>query len=283
VPDDPGQVVYVWFDALANYITALGYGSDEAEYGRWWAGGGRRIHLLGKGVIRFHAVYWPAMLLSAGLPLPSELYVHDYLTADGRKISKSGAVALPGPAALAREYGTDALRWWLLREVPRAGDADFTIERLAARADDELANGIGNLVNRVVSMTGRYRDGRVPAADALSAADAGGFLTALCRDVPGQVDAALADFDFRRATAAVWAIADQANRYISQVRPWELARDPAAASQLDAVLASLYLACRVLARELGPFLPDAAARITAQLTPEAGVLPRPDPVFRRLR
>ena len=117
-------------------------GSDEAEFGRWWDGGSRRVHLLCKGVIRFHAAYWPAMLLSAGLPLPAELYVHDYLTAGGRNISKSGAVDLPSPAALAREYGTDALRWWLLREVPRAGDADFTIERLVARADDELANGI---------------------------------------------------------------------------------------------------------------------------------------------
>ena len=279
VPDDPGQVIYVWFDALANYITALGYGSDETEYGRWWAGDSRRIHLLGKGVVRFHAVYWPAMLLSAGLPLPTELYVHDYLTAGGRKISKSsaaGAGLLPGPAALAREYGIDALRWWLLREVPRAGDADFTVERLTARADDELANGIGNLVNRVVSMIGRYREGRVPAVGT----DDG--LAALCLDVPGQVDAALADFDFRQATAAVWAIADQANRYASSERPWELARDPAAAARLDEVLATLYLACGVLARELVPFLPDAAARIAAQLTPENGLLPRPVPVFRRL-
>ncbi|HXL96398.1 MAG TPA: methionine--tRNA ligase [Streptosporangiaceae bacterium] len=279
VPGDPGQVIYVWFDALANYITALGYGGDETQYRRWWAGDSRRVHLLGKGVIRFHAVYWPAMLLSAGLPLPTELYVHDYLTAGGRKISKSAAGAglpgtpLPGPAALARDYGADALRWWLLREVPRVGDADFTVERLIARADDELANGIGNLVNRVVSMIHRYREGRVPAA---------GTGDALCRDVPGQVDAALADFDFRQATAAVWAIADQANRYASSERPWELARDPAAAARLDEVLATLYLACGVLGRELAPFLPDAATRITAQLTPEEGLLPGPVPVFRRL-
>jgi methionyl-tRNA synthetase len=125
-------------------------------------------------------------------------------------------------------------------------------------------------------MIGRYREGRVPAVGT----DDG--LAALCLDVPGQVDAALADFDFRQATAAVWAIADQANRYASSERPWELARDPAAAARLDEVLATLYLACGVLARELVPFLPDAAARIAAQLTPENGLLPRPVPVFRRL-
>jgi methionyl-tRNA synthetase len=120
VPGDPDQVIYVWFDALCNYLTALGYGTGDDGYRRWWGGGGRRVHLLGKGVLRFHAVYWPAMLLSAGQPLPS----------------------------------ADAVRWWLLREVPRVGDADFTVERLIARADDELANGLGNLAGR----------GRPPAA-----------------------------------------------------------------------------------------------------------------------
>ena len=118
-------------------------------------------------MLRFHAVYWPAMLLSSGQPLPTGIFVHDYLTAGGRKISKSagaaGQAAALEPAALAARYGADAVRWWLLREVPRVGDADFTVERLIARADDELANGFGNLVNRVVAMIGRYRDGRVPA------------------------------------------------------------------------------------------------------------------------
>ncbi len=280
VPGDPGQVIYVWWEALGNYITALGYGCDPAEYDRWWAGDGRRVHLLGKGVVRFHAVCWPAILLSAGLPLPTEIFVHDYLTAGGRKISKSAGAAVPGPAELAAAYGADAVRWWLLREVPRAGDADFTIERMVARADDELANGIGNLVNRVVAMIHRYRGGRVPCGEQL--------LTSRS-DIAGRVAAALADFDFRAATEAVWAVADLANRYINEVRPWELARQPDAAHQLDAVLHALHAACAVLACELAPFLPGAAARITAQLTPSTGgtpvdgVLPRPTPVFRRLR
>jgi methionyl-tRNA synthetase len=311
VPGDPAQVIYVWWDALGNYITALGYGGNDTEYQRWWAGGGRRLHLLGKGVLRFHAVYWPAMLLSAGLPLPTDIFVHDYLTAGGRKISKSAGAAVPGgvvpgPAELAAEYGADAVRWWLLREVPRTGDADFTVERMIARADDELANGIGNLVNRVVSMIHRYRDGRVPQVSIASGPALASTLpastlpastlpastlpasTALASTAPvgtavaGQVAAALADFDFRQATEAVWAIADQANRTISQVRPWDLAKDPAAAAQLDAVLSELYRACLLVARELAPFLPDAAVRITAQLTPRDGHLPQPSPVFRRL-
>ena len=290
VPGDPSQVIYVWFDALCNYVTALDYGSGDQggeAYRRWWAGPGSRVHLIGKGVLRFHAVYWPAMLLSSGQPLPTGIFVHDYLTTGGRKISKSAGApsAALEPAALAAQYGVDAVRWWLLREVPRVGDADFTVERLIARADDELANGFGNLVNRVVSMIGRYRDGRVPAG---SGVPGGEELEAACRQADDAIGTALADFDFRRATAAVWAIAAEANRFVNRVRPWELAKaertgDLAAGERLDAVLGVLLEACSVLGRVLTPFLPDAAARITLQCTPgRDGRLPSPAPVFRRL-
>ena len=213
--------------------------------------------------------------------------MHDYLTAGGRKISKSAgdAAAAVEPAALAARYGTDALRWWLLREVPRVGDADFTVERLIARADDELANGFGNLVNRVVAMIGRYRDGRVPAGSGVAGAEE---LEAACRQAHDAIGAALADFDFRRATAVVWAVAAEANRFVNRVRPWELAKaertgDLAAGERLDEVLGVLLEACSVLGRVLTPFLPDAAARITRQCTPgRDGRLPSPSPVFRRL-
>ncbi|MFC7593395.1 methionine--tRNA ligase [Nonomuraea antimicrobica] len=160
VPGDPGQVVYVWWDALANYVTALDGGG---AYERWWVREPRKVHLMGKGVIRFHAVYWPAMLLSAGRPLPTDIFVHDYLTAGGRKLSKSSGDPAD-PVALVAAYGVDAVRWWLLREVPRVGDADFTEARLAARADEDLANGLGNLVNRVATMVCRFLDGHVPPA-----------------------------------------------------------------------------------------------------------------------
>jgi methionyl-tRNA synthetase len=282
VPGDPGQVVYVWFDALANYITALGYGTGSDDYQRWWAGGDRRVHLIGKGILRFHAVYWPALLLSAGVPLPTRILVHDYLTVDGRKLSKSSGNVVD-PVALAARFGNDALRWWLLREVPRVGDADFTVERLAARSDEDLANGLGNLVNRVVAMVHRYRRGRVPRA---AAAPAGAErLAAACHRAPGLVDEALEVGDFRRATAAVWAIVEEANRFVEAARPWELARAERAGAppeRLDAVLALLVGACRLLGEELAPFLPEAAARIAAQCDADSGRLPEPAPLFPRI-
>jgi methionyl-tRNA synthetase len=294
VPGDPGQVVYVWYDALVNYISALGYGTGGPDLERWWGGAGRRIHLAGKGVVRFHAVYWPAILLSAGLPLPTDILVHDYLTADGQKISKSGGATVD-PAALAAQYGTDAVRWWLLREVPQVGDTDFTVARLVGRANDELANGLGNLVSRVTAMIRRYRDGRPPAAgtpaarthhDAGPAAGAEPLREAIAR-AAGRVDAALADFDFRAATAAVWDIVDAANRYASQAGPWVLARlerdgDQEAGRQLDTVLGLLLQACRAAAGQLAPFLPDAAARVAQQCAAPDGRLPAAAPVFGRI-
>ena len=285
VPGDPGQVIYVWWDALGNYLTALGFGTGGEEYQRWWTGAQRRIHLAGKGVLRFHAVYWPAMLLSAGQPLPTDILVHDYLTAGGLKISKSGGVTAD-PAALAGQYGTDAVRWWLLREVPRTGDADFTTGRLISRANDELANGLGNLVNRVIAMIHRYRLGQVPAASGLAAG--AGELEEASRVAPGLIDGALAGFDYRRATSALWRIVDEANRFVNGVRPWDLARaerggNHDAGQLLDMVLATLIRACRLIAAELAPFLPGTAARISRQCTAGAdGRLPGPSPVFTRL-
>jgi methionyl-tRNA synthetase len=284
VPGDPDQVVYVWWDALGNYITSLGYGGEGSNYRRWWVDGDRRVHVIGKGVIRFHAVYWLAILLSAGEPLPTDILVHDYLTTDGRKISKS-AGAVVDPVALADRYGSDAVRWWLLRDVPRVGDADFTEARLVARANEDLANGLGNLVNRVTVMVHRYREGRPPVG-AEPDADAEPLTTA-CRDAPDLVHAAVADFDFRRATAAVWRIVEEANRYVEQVRPWDLARaerggDAEAGKRLDAAVTALLTACRVLARELTPFVPALATRISEQCVTLTGRLPQPQPVFPRL-
>ncbi len=302
VPGDPGQVIYVWWDALGNYISALGYGTGAESYQRWWPGADRRIHLVGKGVLRFHAVYWPAILLSAGLPLPTDILVHDYLTINGNKISKSGGGPGAGgggaePAALASRYGTDAVRWWLLREVPRVGDTDFTAGRLVARANDDLANGAGNLVSRVVTLVHKYRDGKVPLRPCRPASEtpavagpepAGpGLLLAAARNAPGRVGAALEAFDFRAATSAVWAIVEEANRYAEQVQPWHLARaeregNAGAGRELDVALAVLVGACRTLAAELAPFVPDLAARIAAACDDSAGRLPELRPLFPRL-
>jgi methionyl-tRNA synthetase len=292
VPGDPSQVIYVWFDALGNYISALGYGTGGADLRRWWTASSRRVHLLGKGVVRFHAVYWPAILASAGLPLPTDLLVHDYITAEGAKIGKSAGNAID-VTGLVKEYGADALRWWLLREVAKTGDTDFTLGRLVARANDELANGIGNLVHRVVALVSKYRDGLVPVPAATSRPLPGAERLERARRQAGElIDAALADGDFRSATAAVFAIADEANKYISQTEPWRLVKaeragDREAAAQLDAVLAALIQTGLELADQLAPFLPDAAERILAQCSPAdratgGGRLGRPAPVFTRL-
>lgn len=324
VPGDPSQVIYVWWDALGNYITALGYGTDARGYQHWWAGADRRIHLAGKGVLRFHAVYWPAILLSAGEPLPTDILVHDYLTIDGQKISKSapgtaglGSAADADPVALAAAFGTDPVRWWLLREVPRVGDADFTVARLIARANDDLANDLGNLVSRVTTLVHRYRDGKVPGAPlpgelGATAPDEAAALVAACDQAAQRRSAALDGFDFRAATAAVWDIVGEANRYIERVRPWELARAErgeerrsgavsggdqrggaadggdqrggaaSAGVQLDAALWLLIKACRTLGRELGPFVPALAARISEACDDSAGCLAPARPLFPRI-
>lgn len=266
VPDDAGQVIYVWFDALANYITALDYGTDGERYATWWKDADERVHVIGKGIVRFHAVYWPAILLSAGEPLPTTIFVHDYITAGGRKLSKS-QTGNSDPAALADSYGRDALRWWFVRDVPRTGDADFREEQLAARAN-ELADDLGNLVNRTITLINRYRpDGVRGTAVQPDGADA---LLAAVADAAGAVAEALGRFDFRAAANVLWNVVTEANRFVSTARPWELGRaersgDVTAAEELDAVFGALLTACRTTARELRPFLPDGAARIEQTL------------------
>lgn len=283
VPGDPGQVVYVWWDALGNYITALDYGTDGESYRHWWTESDERTHVIGKGIVRFHAVYWPAMLLSAGQPLPTTIFVHDYLTVEGRKLGKSLGNAID-PVAIVDDYGSDALRWWLVRDVPRVGDADYTTDRLIGRYHDDLANGLGNLVNRTVSMIHKYRGGTVPAlSDPLPELP----LTKVIAAVPAAVDAAMERFDLRQATAAVWRIVEEANRYVGDVEPWKLAKaerngDTSAGDSLSDALALLIHAARTVAEELTPFLPEAAERVAAQLGSGGDRLDEPQPLFPRI-
>lgn len=282
VPGDPDQVIYVWFDALANYITAPGYGTDDDSFRYWWDEADARVHVIGKGIIRFHAVYWPAMLLSAGVRLPDTIFVHEYLTAGGEKISKSAGNA-EDPTDITAVYGTDALRWWMLREVARSGDTDYTAERLVACANEDLANNIGNFVNRTVSMVKRYREGVIPplAEENAGAADLRAARTA----VGPAIDHALGEFDFRRAAEAITKLGDEGNRYVEAARPWELAkaeRSGGDAGPLDAVLAELVVTCRALAEHLQPFVPTFAARIAEQCGDGGPTVADPSPVFPRL-
>lgn len=281
VPDDPDQVIYVWWDALTNYVTALGYGCEaDRRYQEWWVEAAERVHVVGKGITRFHAVYWLALLLSAGQPLPTAIHVHEYLSVDGAKLSKSAGNAT-SPYDLARAYGTDAVRWWLLREVARYDDTDFTARRLVSRANGDLSNGIGNLQNRTLALVARYRGGQVPQVT-----DSSRVAPELVRAVgalPGSIDDALARFDFRAATDAVWAVVVLGNRLVNAEKPWELAAatdDPAAVDRLDRVLAVLASACRGVAAELQPLVPTGAGALLRQW--DQPLIGRPVPVFPRI-
>jgi methionyl-tRNA synthetase len=266
VPVDPSQVIYVWFDALANYVTALESGTESGDYRRWWRESDERLHVIGKGIVRFHAIYWPAILLSAGQPLPTTIFVHDYLTVEGQKLSKSLGTAID-PLRIVERYGPDALRWWFLRDGPRNGDADFREDLVAVRAN-ELADGLGNLINRTIALVSRNRPTGVRPTSELPAEAA--TLQGLCSRLPSAIDHALAAFDLRAAAGALWEVVAEANRLVSATRPWELAKaardgDHRAAERLDAVLAVLLDACGVIARQLRPFLPLAADRIETAL------------------
>ncbi len=262
VPDDPSQVMYVWIDALTNYVNALGWTRGASDFQRYWAGADRRVHVVGKGVIRFHAVYWPAMLLAAGLPLPTEIVVHGYITVGGAKLSKSLGNAVD-PAELIERFGADAVRYFLLAEFSPFLDGDFTEERLVARYNADLANGLGNLLSRATSMIARYRGGVVPApglpgpaeaslADAVAAADSSSA-------------AAMDGYDHREALARIWDLVRRTNAYVDERAPWHLARDGESVA-LDTTLAYLVGAVRQLGRLLGPFLPDASAAILRSLS-----------------
>lgn len=297
VPGDSSQVVYVWFDALASYLTGLGYGSETGTAGaadgdasgrgsdlaRWWAGSGERTHVLGKGIARFHAVYWVAFLLSAGLPLPTRVLVHDYLTVDGAKIAKSGSQAAD-PGAVASVYGADALRWWLVRDPAPVGTTDFTTARLVGCYDRDLANGLGNLTSRTLTLSRRQRAWPADPAARAECLEVGQALRAAAGSLPSVVDAALARYDLRAACEAITGVVEQGNRFIEDEAPWRLARaadagDARAAARFEVVVGALHELCRAAAEELRPFVPDGARRVVEQLEAPGGPVA---PTFPRL-
>jgi methionyl-tRNA synthetase len=271
VPGDSSQVVYVWFDALANYISALGFADPASrEYRTWWCEADRRVHVVGKGILRFHAVYWPAFLVSAGEPLPTELRVHPYLTVEGAKISKSGPHQVD-PFRLAEDLGADALRWWFARDVGEFADTDFTIERLVERINQDLANGLGNLANRIVTLVHRLRGGVVPGAPADVVSE-----TARVVDL---VDVAIARFELRRAAALIVDAAAALNRDIEATRPWEARHTR---EELDRLLRRHVESVRHLAVAAAPIVPDLSDRLLTQLGRGSDRLPGPAPTFARL-
>ena len=266
VPGDPEQVIYVWFDALSNYITALDYGTEDSLYQQYWLNNSQRVHVIGKGISRFHVIYWPAMLLSAGVPLPKTVFIHGYITLGGEKISKSqGNVIDPGE--LAQQYGPEALRYYLLREIKPSEDGDFTLERFIRAYNADLADQLGNLLSRVVGMVNRYYGGQVPAPQGVSEIDQD--LIRLAEGLKGQVDGVMTEFALHEALAAIWNFIGAANKYVVEVKPWELAKrrqeEAAAEARLATVLYNLVESLRLVAYYVSPFLPVTAEAICIQL------------------
>lgn len=277
VPGDDSQVMYVWIDALTNYVTGLGWVYDDPRYVRFWEQARKRIHVVGKGVIRFHAVYWPAMLMSANLPLPTDIFVHGYVTADGQKLSKSLGNTVD-PQELINQYGTAALRYYLLADISPFRDGDFSEERLVMRHNTDLANDLGNLVSRVMSMILRYRGGIVPAASLTTDAEAG--LEKQVLSSRRMLADAMANYDHRDAIARVWELVRRTNVYVDETAPWHLAKaantgDERANARLDTVLHYAFAAIRQLGDLLQPFLPGPAESILKTCGVHPGSAPLP--------
>ncbi len=274
VPSDPDQVIYVWFDALTNYISALRFGDEDSrEYQRWWLEADRRVHVIGKGILRFHAVYWPAFLEAAGQPAPTRIQVHPYLTVDGKKLSKSlgGGFA---PTELIDSYGTDALRWWFARDVGEVADTDFTFGRLIGRANEDLANALGNTANRIATLVHRNLAGRVEAR-LLRPIDAVATLG-------DEAQTAISEFRLRDGARLIAEAVAALNGDLTATEPWRLARDPARRDEVEILLARHVASARVIAAAAAPIVPDLAARLRHQLGEYGETLPEPRPAFARL-
>ena len=267
VPFDPDHVIYVWIDALANYITALGWPDGEL-YRRFWPAD---VHLIGKDILRFHAIIWPALLMALGEPLPRRVYGHGWLLIDGGKIGKSRAGGqVIDPVQLIEKYGVDPVRYFLLREVPFGEDGAYSEEALVRRINTDLANDLGNLAWRTTGMIERFLDGRIPERPG-NASD--GVLAAAARETAARVEAALEGFDLPAALQAIWELIGRANKYIDEQAPWALRR-AGDTERLAAVLYDVAETARVVGVLLSPFLVETPSRLWTQLGLGADYRPR---------
>ena len=257
VPGDPSHVMYVWLDALANYITALGYPDRAAPLWRYWPAD---LHLVGKDIQRFHAIYWPAFLMAAGLPLPRRVFAHGWWTIDGAKMSKSVGNVVD-PQALVDTYGVDAVRFFLLREVPFGGDGDFSRRALVGRLNTDLANGIGNLAQRTLSLVAQKCQGRLP--DAAPHTEADSLLLDMSASLAGKLRVHIDRQALHEALEDVWRVVRAGDGYIAQMAPWSLAKTDA--ERMGQVLRVLAEVLRMLGIVLLPFMPAAMARLLDQL------------------
>ncbi|MFL5818274.1 MAG: methionine--tRNA ligase [Conexibacter sp.] len=256
VPWDPNHVFYVWFDALLNYYTALGFGREgEDVTDTFWP---PDVHLIGKDILKFHAVYWPALLMAAGLELPKRLFVHGFLLMDGEKMSKSLGNVLD-PFAVMEQFGTDALRFYCMREVSFGQDGSVSTAGFEARYESELANDYGNLASRTLAMIARYRDGVVPVA----AFDP--ELVEWFNALPGEVGTLLDEVAPSQALERIWTRVRRLNQYVEERAPWVLAKDPAQANALETTLATLAEGLRVVTVLLHAYMPASTTKLLAAL------------------
>ena len=267
VPFDTKHTMYVWVDALSNYISALGYGNETYDdYEKFWPAD---IHMVGKEILRFHTILWPAMLMALGLPLPRRVFGHGWLLLEGGKMSKSKGNVVD-PVVLCGRYGTDAIRYFLLREIPFGNDGVFSNEALIARINSDLANDLGNLLSRTVAMVEKYFGGTLP--EARQAGEFDGELAQLVNAMPAAVTKCMDSLQLPQALAEIFRGIQRANKYIDETAPWVLAKDEANRPRLAAVLYNLCETLRFAATLLQPFMPQTAPKIAAQLGLDAGAL-----------
>ncbi|KEP75179.1 methionyl-tRNA synthetase [Microbacterium sp. SUBG005] len=261
VPWDPSHVIYVWVDALLNYATAVGYGTDPAEFERRWPA----FHVVGKDILRFHAVIWPAMLMAAGLDVPRGVFAHGWLLVGGEKMSKSKLTGI-APTEITDVFGSDAYRFYFLSAIAFGQDGSFSWEDLSARYQAELANGFGNLASRTVAMISKYFEGVVPPAGASTELDLA--IQKVVADAATTADAAIERFRIDEAISAIWTIVDALNGYITENEPWALAKEDAQRERLGTVLYTAAEGLRALAVLLSPVMPESTAKLWVALGAE---------------